>query len=139
MPGGVFLKTGYLGISRITAASKPHIQHRPVSSRYYCRFRRLLQCTLWSPDHRHRRRHSLWPGVFLAAFAAPNIYLLYLTYCIIGGIGLGLGYIVALAMLIKWFPDRRGFITGLAVAGFGAGAAITGPVGCESLVAIGWP
>jgi MFS transporter, OFA family, oxalate/formate antiporter len=67
-------------------------------------------------------------GVFLAAFVAPNIYLLYLTYGIIGGIGLGLGYIVALAMLIKWFPDRRGFITGLAVAGFGAGAAITGPV-----------
>src|SRR6266700_5081654 len=67
-------------------------------------------------------------GVFLAAFVAPNIYLLYLTYGIIGGIGLWLGYIVALAMLIKWFPDRRGFITGLAVAGFGAGAAITGPV-----------
>src|SRR6266568_6640031 len=67
-------------------------------------------------------------GIILAGFAAPNLYLLYLTYGIIGGIGLGLGYIVALAMLIKWFPDRRGFITGLAVAGFGAGAAITGPV-----------
>jgi len=67
-------------------------------------------------------------GIFLSSFAAPNIFILYLTYGIIGGIGLGLGYIVALAMLIKWFPDRRGFITGLAVAGFGGGAALTGPI-----------
>lgn len=73
-------------------------------------------------------------GTILAGFVAPNIYLLYLTYGIIGGIGLGLGYIVALAMLIKWFPDRRGFITGLAVAGFGAGAAITGPVAANLLL-----
>ncbi len=67
-------------------------------------------------------------GIFLASFVSPNITLLYLTYGVIGGIGLGLGYIVALAMLIKWFPDRRGFITGLAVAGFGGGAAITAPI-----------
>lgn len=67
-------------------------------------------------------------GTILSSFVAPNIYLLYITDGIIGGIGLGLGYIVALAMLIKWFPDRRGFITGLAVAGFGGGAAITAPI-----------
>src|SRR5437763_8537705 len=73
-------------------------------------------------------------GILLAAFAAPNIFILYLTFGIIGGIGLGLGYIVALAMLIKWFPDRRGFITGLAVAGFGGGAAITGPVAANFLL-----
>src|SRR5437660_1312720 len=73
-------------------------------------------------------------GVILAAFAAPNIFILYLTFGIIGGIGIGLGYIVALAMLIKWFPDRRGFITGLAVAGFGAGALITGPVAANLLL-----
>ena len=73
-------------------------------------------------------------GVFLASFVAPNITLLYITYGVIGGIGLGLGYIVALAMLIKWFPDRRGFITGLAVAGFGGGAAITGPIAANLLL-----
>ncbi len=73
-------------------------------------------------------------GIILAGFVAPNIFLLYLTYGIIGGIGLGLGYIVALAMLIKWFPDRRGFITGLAVAGFGGGAAITGPIAANLLI-----
>lgn len=66
-------------------------------------------------------------GVLLAAFA-PNLIVLYLTYGVISGIGLGLGYIVPIAMLIKWFPDRRGIITGLAVAGFGLGAAVTGPM-----------
>src|SRR5215467_10211593 len=73
-------------------------------------------------------------GVILASFAAPNLIVLYLTFGIIGGIGVGLGYIVALAMLIKWFPDRRGFITGLAVAGFGGGAAITGPIAANFLL-----
>jgi len=76
-------------------------------------------------------------GVLLAAFAAPNILVLYLTFGVIGGIGVGLGYIVALAMLIKWFPDRRGFITGLAVAGFGGGALITGPVAAALLKSVG--
>ncbi len=76
-------------------------------------------------------------GVLLATFTAPNLYLLYLTFGIIGGIGVGLGYIVALAMLIKWFPDRRGFITGLAVAGFGGGAVITGPVAASLIKSVG--
>lgn len=68
-------------------------------------------------------------GVFLAGLVpSSSLFLLYLTYGIIGGIGIGLGYIVPLAMLIKWFPDRRGFITGLAVAGFGLGAFATGPL-----------
>src|SRR5216684_1801409 len=73
-------------------------------------------------------------GIFLASFVSPNITLLYLTYGVIGGIGLGLGYIVALAMLIRWFPERRGFITGLAVAGFGGGAAITAPIAANLLL-----
>lgn len=73
-------------------------------------------------------------GIILAGFSAPNLFVLYLTYGIIGGIGLGLGYIVALTMLIKWFPDRRGFITGLAVAGFGGGAALTGPVAANFML-----
>jgi MFS transporter, OFA family, oxalate/formate antiporter len=76
-------------------------------------------------------------GVILATFAAPNIFLLYLTFGIIGGIGVGLGYIVALAMLIKWFPDRRGFITGLAVAGFGGGALITSPIAAALIKSAG--
>ncbi|BCL83259.1 MFS transporter [Ktedonobacteria bacterium brp13] len=65
-------------------------------------------------------------GIILAGITLPshNVYILYLTYGVIGGIGIGLGYIVPLAMLLRWFPDRRGFITGLAVAGFGLGAVL---------------
>jgi OFA family oxalate/formate antiporter-like MFS transporter len=65
-------------------------------------------------------------GIILAGVTVPlhNDYILYLTYGIIGGIGIGLAYIVPLAMLLRWFPDRRGFITGLAVAGFGLGALV---------------
>lgn len=73
-------------------------------------------------------------GVALASLANGNIWILWLTYGVLGGLGLGLGYIVPLATLVKWFPDRRGFITGLAVAGFGAGALITAPV-AEHLIA----
>lgn len=73
-------------------------------------------------------------GVALASLANGNIWILWLTYGVLGGLGLGLGYIVPLATLVKWFPDRRGFITGLAVAGFGAGALITAPV-AENLMA----
>jgi MFS transporter, OFA family, oxalate/formate antiporter len=64
-------------------------------------------------------------GVFLASFAGNSLALLYLTYGLLGGIGIGLGYIVPVATLIKWFPDKRGFITGIAVAGFGGGAFVT--------------
>src|SRR5258705_6392571 len=67
-------------------------------------------------------------GVTLAGQAGGHLGLLYLTYGVLGGIGLGLGYIVPVATLIKWVPDKRGMITRIAVAGFGAGALITAPV-----------
>ena len=67
-------------------------------------------------------------GVFLASFSAYKLWWLYLSYGVIGGIGLGFGYIVPIAVLVKWFPDRRGLITGIAVGGFGAGALVTAPV-----------
>src|SRR3984885_14264389 len=71
----------------------------------------------------------LWgSGGFLASFSAHKLWWLYLTYGVIGGIGLGMGYVVPIAVLVKWFPDRRGFITGIAVGGFGAGALISAPV-----------
>src|SRR3982075_2096322 len=75
-------------------------------------------------------------GVFLASFT-QNLSWLYISYGLIGGIGLGLGYIVPVAVLVKWFPDRRGLITGIAVGGFGAGALITAPVATRLIQSVG--
>jgi OFA family oxalate/formate antiporter-like MFS transporter len=75
-------------------------------------------------------------GVLLSG-VAPDLGTLYLGHGIVGGIGLGLGYIVPLAVLIGWFPDKRGFITGLAVTGFGLGALVTGPLATELIEANG--
>src|ERR1700726_1559700 len=76
-------------------------------------------------------------GVFLASFSANNLWWLYLSYGFIGGLGLGFGYIVPVAVLVKWFPDQRGLITGIAVGGFGAGALITAPVAARLIQSFG--
>ncbi|WP_306661531.1 OFA family MFS transporter [Mangrovihabitans endophyticus] len=57
-----------------------------------------------------------------------QLWLLYLGYGVLGGIGLGIGYISPVSTLIKWFPDRPGLATGLAIMGFGGGALIAGPL-----------
>ena len=62
-------------------------------------------------------------GVYL-----HQIWLLYLGYGVLGGIGLGLGYISPVSTLIKWFPDRPGMATGMAIMGFGGGAMIGSPL-----------
>ena len=67
-------------------------------------------------------------GLILASFSSHKLWWLYISYGVIGGIGLGFAYIVPIAVLVKWFPDRRGLITGIAVGGFGAGALVTAPV-----------
>lgn len=76
-------------------------------------------------------------GVFLASFSGGHLYWLYFSYGVIGGIGIGLGYIVPVATLVKWFPDKRGMITGIAVAGFGAGALITAPIASRLIASVG--
>jgi OFA family oxalate/formate antiporter-like MFS transporter len=76
-------------------------------------------------------------GVFLASFTNGNLGWLYLSYGVIGGVGLGFSYIVPVAVLVKWFPDRRGLITGIAVGGFGAGALVTAPVASRLILSIG--
>jgi MFS family permease len=70
-------------------------------------------------------------GFEIASFGAArhSLALIYLGYGVVGGIGLGLGYIAPVSTLIKWVPDRPGLSTGLAIMGFGGGALIGAPLG----------
>ncbi|HWK86994.1 MAG TPA: OFA family MFS transporter [Xanthobacteraceae bacterium] len=73
----------------------------------------------------------LWAGGFLlSAFGVyiHNLWLIYLGYGVIGGCALGIGYISPVSTLIKWFPDRPGMATGMAIMGFGGGAFIASPL-----------
>jgi MFS family permease len=72
-----------------------------------------------------------WGGGFLIGalgVVLHQLWVLWLGMGIIGGIGLGLGYISPVSTLIKWFPDRRGMATGMAIMGFGGGALIGSPL-----------
>jgi MFS family permease len=74
---------------------------------------------------------TCWSAGFLVSALGVrlhNIWLLYLGYGVLGGCGLGLGYITPVSTLIKWFPDRRGMATGMAIMGFGGGAMIGAPL-----------
>jgi MFS transporter, OFA family, oxalate/formate antiporter len=66
-----------------------------------------------------------------------SLPLFLATFGVVGGMGLGLGYITPIGTLVEWFPDRRGMATGLAVMGFGAGALLTGPLGNYLIQSVG--
>ncbi|MEJ7631219.1 MAG: OFA family MFS transporter [Rubrobacteraceae bacterium] len=76
-------------------------------------------------------------GFFIGALgvATTQLWLVYLGYGFLGGIGLGIGYISPVSTLIKWFPDRPGLATGLAIMGFGGGALIASPLSSTLLSA----
>lgn len=83
---------------------------------------------------------SCWALGFLVsavAIAVGSLWLVYFGYGVIGGIGLGIGYISPVSTLIKWFPDRPGLSTGMAIMGFGGGALIASPLSNRLLEAYG--
>ncbi len=71
------------------------------------------------------------------AIATGQLWLMYLGYGVIGGVGLGIGYISPVSTLIKWFPDRPGLATGLAIMGFGGGAMLAAPLASWLLSRLG--
>lgn len=74
---------------------------------------------------------ACWAGGFViggTGIISGQLWLLYLGYGVIGGCGLGLGYVSPVSTLIRWFPDRRGMATGIAIMGFGGGAMLAQPM-----------
>jgi OFA family oxalate/formate antiporter-like MFS transporter len=80
-------------------------------------------------------------GYMVAAFGVTHHSLagLYLGYGVLSGFGMGMGYICPVATLVKWFPDRRGLMTGVAVCGYGAGALVMSPIAAREIVSMGVP
>ncbi|WP_171920010.1 OFA family MFS transporter [Glutamicibacter halophytocola] len=79
---------------------------------------------------------TCWAAGFLVAalgISTSQLWLVYLGYGVIGGIGLGLGYISPVSTLMKWFPDRPGLATGMAIMGFGGGAMVAAPLSRQLL------
>lgn len=77
-----------------------------------------------------------WSSGFLIGslgIATDQLWVVYLGYGVVGGIGLGIGYISPVSTLIKWFPDRPGLATGMAIMGFGGGAMIASPLSAKLL------
>jgi OFA family oxalate/formate antiporter-like MFS transporter len=71
------------------------------------------------------------------AIAIGSLPVFLITYGLLSGLGLGIGYISPVSTLVKWFPDRRGLATGMAVLGFGTGALVTAPIASNLMVSIG--
>ncbi len=83
-----------------------------------------------------------WPGGLAITALGVHVHQLWLMWLgggVIGGIGLGLGYISPVSTLIAWFPDRRGLATGLAIMGFGGGAMIGAPLAAKLMAAFSTP
>ncbi len=71
------------------------------------------------------------------AIQIDSVVLFWLTYGVLSGLGMGIGYISPVSTLIKWFPDRRGLATGMAVLGFGTGALLTAPIAANLMGSVG--
>lgn len=80
-------------------------------------------------------------GYLVAAWAASagSLWGLYIGYGVLGGLGMGMGYICPVATVTKWFPERRGLMTGIAVMGYGAGALVMSPIAAREIISIGLP
>ena len=98
--------------------------------------RRPLGRAARAARRRHRRRAVLRIGLIIGGIglALKQSFLVFLGMGVIGGIGCGLGYIAPVSTLVKWFPDRRGMATGMAIMGFGGGAFLAGYLNVSS-----WP
>jgi OFA family oxalate/formate antiporter-like MFS transporter len=94
------------------------------------------------------RRHSTRPVMFLCALCVSSGFLLasrltslpglYMTYGVLVGLGIGFGYNCTISTVVKWFPEKPGFVSGLTLMGFGLGGMVLGTVSTAMITAFGW-
>ncbi|MCK5594550.1 OFA family MFS transporter [bacterium] len=82
-------------------------------------------------------------GIFVClgwvlAYFTQSLWWLYISYGVLAGIGTGLGYLPAISTGVKWFPDKRGLVTGIVIFGFGFGAAFLAPLAARFIELYGW-
>ncbi len=75
---------------------------------------------------------------FLLTSRSTSLTGMYLTFGLVVGVGAGFGYVTPIAVVSKWFPDRRGLVVGISVGAFGAGSAILGPIVPGLIASHGW-
>lgn len=76
-------------------------------------------------------------GFLLASGSADRLWVLYLSFGLVGGLGRGVGAIVAVTTVVRWYPDRRGLVSGLSGIGFGIGALVAAPLAARAVPALG--
>jgi OFA family oxalate/formate antiporter-like MFS transporter len=94
------------------------------------------------------RRHSTRPVMYLCAICVSSGFLLasrltslpglYITYGVLVGLGIGLGYNCTVSTIVKWFPEKPGFVSGLTLMGFGLGGMVLGTVSTAMITSLGW-
>ena len=75
---------------------------------------------------------------WVLAYSTQSLWWLYISYGLLAGIGTGLGYLPAISTGVKWFPDKRGLVTGLVIFGFGFGSAFLAPLAARFIQTYGW-
>jgi MFS family permease len=139
VPGGVTCTNGFFNALTATGCNWSVAEVTPVFETFIAMLG--ISAALWGSwvEHVGPRKSGMiaaacWGGGLVLGGFGVSIHQLWLVYLgcgLIGGVGQGLGYITPVSTLIKWFPDRRGMATGLAIMGYGGGAMIGAPLAVQ--------
>jgi OFA family oxalate/formate antiporter-like MFS transporter len=148
--GAAFLAVGFLAVSQMTSLAAIYMVHGIATAGIALLLLMLIQLIgggQGSP-FLDSLRMAVLVGVtvvsllvaqaFITGSTSNTLWMLYLTYGVLSGAGIGFGYVAPIAACVKWFPHHRGLITGIAVAGFGGGSMIFAPTASWTIERVGW-
>ncbi|GIX07289.1 MAG: MFS transporter [Candidatus Poribacteria bacterium] len=146
----LFLGVAFLAVSQMTSLVAIYLVHGLATAGIVVLLLMLLRMVAQDPSAPfwESLRFAVVVGVtvvsvlvaqrFITGGAENSLWMLYLTYGVLGGAGIGFGYVSPIAACVKWFPRQRGLITGVAVAGFGGGSMIFAPTASWTVEQVGW-